>query len=165
MIIYQQEALRQIEAVDRRAARQYMQDREVGHHPILVHDASRHHHAAHVQQQHSRQNEPRSKKPKNQGMKREEIEWFATVKYKKSGNENASEEERKCSICLTDFEDDQEIRFLACFHRFHQTCIDDWLIHNAKCPLCKKDLKSLMREMHELTQTISKRQTERAHQG
>lgn len=57
------------------------------------------------------------------------------------------DEDRKCSICLTDFENDEKIRFLPCLHRFHSSCVDPWLKSNSKCPLCKKELKKLIQEM------------------
>lgn len=52
-------------------------------------------------------------------MKKEEISLFTTMKYDKEASKNLDEEARKCSICLLEFENDEEIRFLACFHRFH----------------------------------------------
>mmetsp|Transcript_9488 Transcript_9488/g.6843 ORF Transcript_9488/g.6843 Transcript_9488/m.6843 type:complete len:85 (+) Transcript_9488:1471-1725(+) len=35
---------------------------------------------------------------------------------------------RKCMICLTEYEDQQEIRTMPCLHYFHTECIDKWLL-------------------------------------
>ena len=48
-----------------------------------------------------------------------------------------------CSICLGDFEPDDQLRLLPCCHLFHRSCIDEWIhvqMLNASCPLCKRAL-------------------------
>jgi hypothetical protein len=40
---------------------------------------------------------------------------------------NASDEENKCSICWEEFEQNQILRRLPCFHLYHRDCIDNWL--------------------------------------
>lgn len=47
---------------------------------------------------------------------------------------------RRCAICLEDFELDMKIRILPCWHRFMATCIDPWLLEQAKCPVCKASI-------------------------
>ncbi|OQR83246.1 hypothetical protein ACHHYP_14919 [Achlya hypogyna] len=42
----------------------------------------------------------------------------------------------KCSICLHDFRQDEELRALPCLHMFHSGCIDQWLLTQSKCPIC-----------------------------
>nr|CAG8475922.1 6290_t:CDS:2 [Entrophospora candida] len=45
-----------------------------------------------------------------------------------------------CAICLEDFDDGDELRFLPCKHEYHAECIDPWLIEKSSlCPLCKFD--------------------------
>merc|ERR1711871_58136 len=51
-----------------------------------------------------------------------------------------SEQELACSICLGDYENEEEIRLLPCGHMFHSPCIDAWLQINRICPLCKADV-------------------------
>lgn len=46
-------------------------------------------------------------------------------------------ENKVCSICLGDFEADEEPRFLPCNHSFHVDCIKRWLETSRDCPLCK----------------------------
>ena len=45
-----------------------------------------------------------------------------------------------CCICLTKYEDDDELRELPCSHFFHTECVDKWLKINASCPLCKFEI-------------------------
>ena len=46
-----------------------------------------------------------------------------------------------CTICLDDIKNGDEETFLLCFHAFHTNCIKDWVLKNAKCPVCQYDLK------------------------
>ena len=38
------------------------------------------------------------------------------------------EEEERCTICLTDFVHDEEIKQLDCAHKFHVECLETWFI-------------------------------------
>lgn len=44
-----------------------------------------------------------------------------------------------CAVCLYEFEDGEEIRWLRnCKHIFHRACLDPWMDHDQKtCPLCR----------------------------
>ncbi|XP_076903594.1 RING-H2 finger protein ATL51-like [Bidens hawaiensis] len=45
-----------------------------------------------------------------------------------------------CSICLCEFEEDEELRTLPeCLHSFHVPCIDMWLCSHSNCPICRTD--------------------------
>lgn len=50
------------------------------------------------------------------------------------------EEKFQCSICLEEFEVDNEVKQLPCSHFFHSTCIDQWLKVNKVCPIDKKPI-------------------------
>lgn len=54
---------------------------------------------------------------------------------------------KKCTICLEDFEDGMKIRILPCFHRFMATCIDPWLVQQARCPVCKCSIQEVMNSL------------------
>lgn len=42
------------------------------------------------------------------------------------------------TVCLEDYEEDEEIRILNCRHCFHQPCVDTWLSTGANtCPACR----------------------------
>jgi hypothetical protein len=46
-----------------------------------------------------------------------------------------------CPICLLEFETGDDLRVLPCTgqHRFHQVCVDPWLLRvSTSCPLCRK---------------------------
>jgi len=45
-----------------------------------------------------------------------------------------------CTICLCEYEDQEELRVLHCKHAFHKQCIDQWIskyVNN--CPVCRGD--------------------------
>jgi hypothetical protein len=54
-----------------------------------------------------------------------------------SGSGSGNEDNKSCCICMSDFEDGDEVRSLPCFHYFHKDEIDKWLATNAICPVCR----------------------------
>ncbi|KAF8396766.1 hypothetical protein HHK36_018398 [Tetracentron sinense] len=49
-------------------------------------------------------------------------------------------EDRTCAVCLSEFEEGEELRTLPdCMHSFHVSCIDMWLYSHTNCPLCRTD--------------------------
>ena len=77
-----------------------------------------------------------------QGFKPKELDRnFITTKYDEKKSKELQEENKKCLICLAEFENGEELRFLECCHRFHKNCIDQWLKSSTTCPICKKDFK------------------------
>ncbi|TPX31242.1 hypothetical protein SmJEL517_g05383 [Synchytrium microbalum] len=60
---------------------------------------------------------------------------------KKVADDGDSDDEDVCAICLDDYEDDEELRILPCFHEFHVKCIDPWLLtRSSTCPSCKAEI-------------------------
>ena len=49
---------------------------------------------------------------------------------------NIENSEDECVICYTDM--DTNIGMLCCGHKYHITCINEWLNYNDICPLCRK---------------------------
>ncbi|XP_074600297.1 uncharacterized protein LOC141854498 [Brevipalpus obovatus] len=47
----------------------------------------------------------------------------------------------KCTICLSEFEDCEDVRRLPCMHLFHIECVDQWLTSNKRCPICRVDIE------------------------
>ncbi|KAK3822654.1 MAG: hypothetical protein J3Q66DRAFT_329858 [Benniella sp.] len=46
-----------------------------------------------------------------------------------------------CSICLMEYEVGEQVRTLPCYHQYHASCIDPWLLNvTTLCPICKRDL-------------------------
>ncbi|KAF0931051.1 hypothetical protein E2562_002423 [Oryza meyeriana var. granulata] len=60
--------------------------------------------------------------------------------YKKQ-TAQCSDDMEQCHICLTEYEDGDQIRSLPCKHEFHLQCVDKWLkeVHRV-CPLCRGDV-------------------------
>ena len=48
----------------------------------------------------------------------------ALPSYRWSGG--GQQQDASCSVCLTEYEQNERLRRLPCFHVFHQECIDDW---------------------------------------
>ena len=48
--------------------------------------------------------------------------------------------DRKCVICLENFQNCDWVRVLRCFHSFHRDCVDQWLEASRLCPICKQDI-------------------------
>ncbi|KAK8662383.1 hypothetical protein V6N13_091961 [Hibiscus sabdariffa] len=43
-----------------------------------------------------------------------------------------------CSVCLSQFEEDEELKTLpGCSHSYHALCIDMWLYSHSSCPVCR----------------------------
>ncbi|KAK3155577.1 hypothetical protein QOZ80_2BG0205080 [Eleusine coracana subsp. coracana] len=61
--------------------------------------------------------------------------------YKKIETPQCSDDMEQCHICLTEYEDGEQIRTLPCKHEFHVQCVDKWLkeVHRV-CPLCRGDV-------------------------
>lgn len=82
------------------------------------------------------------------GASQSTIEWYTCAhKYKKlrprkeDKRPDAEEsDDEKCTICLCELEDEEDVRRLPCMHLFHQTCVDQWLVTNRKCPICRVDI-------------------------
>ncbi len=53
-----------------------------------------------------------------------------------------AEDQRSCSICLSQYHGGERQRILPCFHRFHSECVDRWLTQGkAECPICKTSVR------------------------
>lgn len=50
------------------------------------------------------------------------------------------DEDATCAVCLSEFEEGEELRTLpGCMHSFHVPCIDMWLYSHPSCPICRSD--------------------------
>ena len=59
-----------------------------------------------------------------------------------SENDEEEEEADKCTICLSEFEAEEDVRRLPCMHLFHVECVDQWLGQNKRCPICRSEINS-----------------------
>ncbi|XP_058731435.1 E3 ubiquitin-protein ligase RING1-like [Vicia villosa] len=69
------------------------------------------------------------------GLQQAVINAITVVKFKKGeGLIDGSD----CSVCLSEFEEDENLRLLPkCNHAFHLPCIDTWLGSHTSCPMCR----------------------------
>ncbi|XP_050211890.1 RING-H2 finger protein ATL51-like [Mercurialis annua] len=64
-------------------------------------------------------------------------------KYQKGMALEGGGEEETCPICLSEFEDGEDLRALPeCLHAYHLACIDMWLYSHLNCPVCRTDAVS-----------------------
>ncbi|OMP14175.1 Zinc finger, RING-type [Corchorus olitorius] len=69
------------------------------------------------------------------GLQQSVIDSITIFKYKK---DEGLIDGTECSVCLTEFEEDESLRLLPkCSHAFHISCIDTWLRSHKNCPLCR----------------------------
>lgn len=74
------------------------------------------------------------------GLQPSVINSIAVFKYKRG---DAPIEGSACSVCLSEFGDDEMLRLLPkCNHAFHISCIDTWLRSHTNCPLCRAGILS-----------------------
>eukprot|EP01018_Ginkgo_biloba_P026168 Gb_05385 [translate_table: standard] len=87
----------------------------------------------------------------------EEMQNSPTLTFSESnGFANAD-----CAVCLSRFEERDEIRVLSCSHVFHKTCIATWMDYQRlTCPLCRTSQVSeqtaryFMRNQQEITEEL-----------
>lgn len=48
--------------------------------------------------------------------------------------------EEKCTICLCEYDQYDNVRRLPCMHLFHIECVDKWLTQSKRCPICRIDI-------------------------
>ncbi|CAK9159133.1 unnamed protein product [Ilex paraguariensis] len=69
------------------------------------------------------------------GLQQSDIDSITVLKYRK---DEGVIEGTDCSVCLSEFEEDESLRLLPkCSHAFHIPCIDTWLRSHKNCPLCR----------------------------
>jgi Ring finger domain len=48
--------------------------------------------------------------------------------------------DESCVICLSTYQPAELVKTLPCAHNFHRSCIDQWLVVDRSCPMCKRDV-------------------------
>lgn len=74
------------------------------------------------------------------GLDMDEISQLPCRRECPSNSAPKANREIKCLICLCEWKKDDHIRTLPCFHEFHSECIDEWLIINNSCPVCRLEV-------------------------
>lgn len=63
---------------------------------------------------------------------------ISSIKVCKYSKSDGVVEGTDCSVCLSEFEEEESLRLLPkCKHAFHLSCIDTWLRSHTNCPLCR----------------------------
>uniref|UniRef100_A0A1J3CJY8 RING-type E3 ubiquitin transferase n=1 Tax=Noccaea caerulescens TaxID=107243 RepID=A0A1J3CJY8_NOCCA len=63
---------------------------------------------------------------------------ISSIKVCKYSKTDGVVEGTDCSVCLSEFEEEETLRLLPkCRHAFHLSCIDTWLRSHTNCPLCR----------------------------
>ncbi|GFY89419.1 RING/U-box superfamily protein [Actinidia rufa] len=74
------------------------------------------------------------------GLESSVISSITIFKYKR---EDGLVEGTECSVCLSEFQEDETLRLLPkCSHAFHIPCIDTWLRSHTNCPICRAGIVS-----------------------
>mmetsp|Transcript_29753 Transcript_29753/g.48041 ORF Transcript_29753/g.48041 Transcript_29753/m.48041 type:complete len:169 (-) Transcript_29753:360-866(-) len=65
-----------------------------------------------------------------------ELRSFPTFRYQgpRTGYEKGDD---TCSVCLSEYVFDDDLKTLPCLHVYHTDCIDEWLRSQPVCPTCK----------------------------
>lgn len=73
-----------------------------------------------------------------------------TVKYKKASRTRKSTCGNEiCTICLEEFQNDEEIKLAQCNHGYHKDCLANWLTVKSNCPMCQTRLRNDDFDEHE----------------
>ncbi|KAJ0247325.1 RING/U-box superfamily protein [Hirschfeldia incana] len=63
---------------------------------------------------------------------------ISSIKVCKYSKKDGVVEGTDCSVCLSEFEEEETLRLLPkCRHAFHVPCIDTWLRSHTNCPVCR----------------------------
>ncbi|XP_052092839.1 uncharacterized protein LOC127729190 [Mytilus californianus] len=81
---------------------------------------------------------------RSKGLKAEEIGRIPCHKFKSTPGlyKTLKSDKNSCSICLNEYKDGESIKTLPCFHSYHKTCVDKWLMSQAVCPVCRGNIKT-----------------------
>jgi hypothetical protein len=77
------------------------------------------------------------------GLPRRMIDAIYINKFDGNRLLTSDQSKHECSICCTQFKDDDPVKTLQCLHSFHQQCIDEWFGKKSTCPDCKFNLRTL----------------------
>jgi len=77
----------------------------------------------------------------DKGFKKDDVDKVPTVKFSKLRSSKYGNFADRCTVCQFEFEEGEILRKLSCGHLYHKGCVDDWLLKDKKCPVCKNEVK------------------------
>lgn len=84
------------------------------------------------------------------GLTPQELAKLETSEFQPADHSRHSADEPSevmCSICFVAFEGGVQVTSLPqCNHYFHQECIREWFKSHGTCPICRLNIKSLLKE-------------------
>lgn len=93
-------------------------------------------------------NSPWATNYRNESIRGREFESLAKIQF--SADPSQSHHQTMCSICLVDFEEQEEIVELPiCNHHFHKPCLKQWLEMHPQCPYCRSDIRNNLKLLKE----------------
>jgi len=72
----------------------------------------------------------------SRGFTKHQIDSIPIEKFIQTSPSN----QKTCSVCHDDFQNNEKVKKLNCNHFYHNNCIDQWLAKEKKCPLCMTDV-------------------------
>ena len=61
----------------------------------------------------------------------------ASNRYRPLAPESNATLEFKCNICLEECKQGERQQILPCLHKFHASCVNEWIARNNSCPTCR----------------------------
>ena len=81
--------------------------------------------------------DPSSNNQSKEPLLNEETDALNQSSLSSSSRRNSFIKYKECTICLIEFKDGDKVKIIpGCDHLFHKLCLDNWLLHNFKCPNC-----------------------------
>ncbi|KAK9048912.1 hypothetical protein SSX86_032119 [Deinandra increscens subsp. villosa] len=62
---------------------------------------------------------------------------YGDQKTREQVEEDDDDDNKRCVVCLEDFEAKEVVMMTPCNHMFHEECIVPWVKSNGKCPVCR----------------------------
>ena len=69
---------------------------------------------------------------------------FSYVSSEKFINCWKESDENSCPVCYVDFLEMDQVYIFTCFHRFHESCLQEWFSKKVACPVCKANIRHLL---------------------
>ena len=83
------------------------------------------------------------------GLNEDKIKELEIIGY----NELNDESQKVCSICLSEFDNNERIMLLPeCKHVFHIDCIKEWFKRNHICPFCRNNVRRALKRKKRMEQ-------------